>query len=140
MIAVLPTGPSNHMHYNYFYYVNRTIHQYPDRTILAVRQERLWEDLRSVEKFLGGDGRRPFQHQGPTITHGSERFRYRASLNPDLVPHLCCTISQEVKTYKYLLEGAVNLEPREKSISIVALLEKCQIQDWNQWIKTCSTI
>ena len=128
------------MHYNYFYYVNRTIHQYPKNIILAVRQERLWEDLRSVEKFLGGDAHRPFQRQGPTITHGSEKFRYRASLDPDLVPHLCCTISQEVKTYKHLLEEAVNLESSQKSISIMTLLEKCQIQDWNKWIQNCGSL
>mmetsp|Transcript_36318 Transcript_36318/g.72294 ORF Transcript_36318/g.72294 Transcript_36318/m.72294 type:complete len:352 (+) Transcript_36318:94-1149(+) len=134
-----PEGPSNHMHYNYFYYFNRTLHQYPNRIILAVRQERLWEDLRSVEKFLGGDAQRPFQDQGPTITHGSEKFRYRASLDPDLVPPLCCTIIQEVKTYKYLLEEAVNLESSQKSISIMALLKKCQIHNWNQWIEDCGT-
>jgi hypothetical protein len=137
LFVVLPIGPSNHMHYNYFYYVNRTIHQYPKRIVLVVRQEKLWEDLRSVEKYLGGDGQRPFQHQGPTITHGSERFRYRASLDLALIRHICCTISQEIKTYKHILEEAVNLESRQKDMSIKALLERCHIQNWNQWILDC---
>jgi hypothetical protein len=113
------------MHYNYFYYANRTIHRYPHKTVLAVRQETLWDDLRSIERYLGGDPRRPFERQGPTITHGSGQFRYRALLDPVLVPRLCCAIQNEIKTYNYILERAVNLDFRQKSNSMKALLGRC---------------
>jgi hypothetical protein len=92
---------------------------------LVVRQEMLWEDLRSIERYLGGDPRRPFERQGPTITHGSEHFRYHAILDPDLVPRLCCAIQKEIETYKYLLERAVNLDFRQKSNSLKGLLTRC---------------
>ena len=119
-------GPSNHMHYNYAYYINRTIAKYPGRKILAVRQEFLWDDLRTVEFFLGGDPRHPFQAEGPTITHGSERFRYRANLDPTLISRLCCSIPKEIKAYTLLIELSMNLGVTEKSTSLNALFRGCR--------------
>ncbi len=126
------------MHYNYFYYANRTIHRYPTRQVLVVRQEMLWDDLRTVERYLGGDQHRPFERQGPTITHGSEKFAYRASLDPDLVPHLCCAIPKEIKTYKYLLQRAENLDSQQKLKSFQELSRKCQSPSFEDLVRKCS--
>lgn len=137
LINMALKGPSNHMHYNYFYYANRTITQFPERNILAIRQEALWDDLRSVEWYLGGDPRRPFETQGPTITHGSEHYRYRAYLDPSLVSRLCCVIPQEIKTYMYLLEQAANLAEREKARSLKALFEGCRAASFADLASSC---
>jgi len=113
------------MYYNYQYYANRTITQYPNRKTLVVRQESLWDDLRSVESYLGGDPHHPFETQGPTITHGSERFRYRARLDPMLVVQLCCAIPKEISTYTLLLKKASNLGIEQKASSLKALFHGC---------------
>lgn len=135
-----PEGPSNHMYFNYFYYANATIYRFPHRNVLAVRQEMLWDDLRSIESYLGGDPHRPFERQGPTITHGSEQFRYRASLDPKLVLRLCCAIPKEIETYKYILERAVNLDVRQKSNSLKGVLSKCGAVSIDDLRKKCTEL
>jgi hypothetical protein len=130
-------GPTNHMHYNYHFYINRTIAKYPGRKLLAVRQEFLWADLRTVELYLGGDPHRPFEAEGPTITHGSERFRYRANLDPTLIPRLCCTIPKEIKSYTLLVELSANLGVREKSTSLQALSHVCGASSLDDLASRC---
>ena len=134
-------GPSNHMHYNYFYHANRTIYRYPNRDVFAVRQESLWDDLRSIERYLGGNPRRLFEREGPTITHGSGRFRYRASLDPVIGPRiLCCPMLKEIETYIDIVERAVNLDSGQKSNSLKGLLSKCDATSMDGLRKTCARL
>jgi hypothetical protein len=125
------------MHFNYFYYVNQTIAQFPERKILIIRQEAIWADLRSVEGYLGGDPRRKFEEEGPVITHGSERFRYRARLDPTLVSRLCCAIPKEISTYMHLVKQAVNLEVRQKEYSLKALFQRCHAASFQDLASMC---
>jgi hypothetical protein len=123
-----PEGPTNHMHFNYYYYANATTIPYPEKEVMVVRQEMLWDDLRRIERLLGGDPMRPFETEGPIVTHGSEKFQYRAILDPTLVPSLCCAIPMEIRSYTNFLARAINLEGRHKMYSITALLTKCGAQ------------
>lgn len=125
------------MHFNYFYYFNRTIAQYPGRRVLAVRQEALWDDLRSVEALLGGDIRRFFEDEGPSISHGSEHFRYQANLESSLVLHLCCAIPMEIKMYTEILEQAENLGNEHKTLALESLLKICGASSFMQLRKQC---
>jgi hypothetical protein len=123
-----PEGPSNHMFFNYYYLANKTVLLYPKKDVMVVRQEMLWDDLRRIEQLLGGDPMRSFETEGPIVTHGSEKFLYRAKLDPTLVPTLCCAIPKEIRTYIELLDQSKNLESRHKKYSIKNLLSKCQTE------------
>ena len=113
------------MFFNYNYYANKTIFTYPEKEVLVVRQEMLFDDLRGIELLFGGNPLRAFETEGPTITHGSEHFRYRAHLDAVLVPVLCCAIPLEIFGYKEFLMRASNLERAQKSSALKALLHKC---------------
>jgi len=100
-----PESQSNHLHYNYNYNYNRTARAYPAKDIMVIRQEHIWDDMRSIEKFLGGDPRQHFENQGPIMRHGSDKFDYKAVVNPDLLPSLCCAIPNEY--VGYIMRSAV---------------------------------
>lgn len=122
-----PKGPTNHLFFNYQYYANRTTWRFPQKDVVVVRQEMLWDDLRRIESWLGGDPLRSFETEGPIINHGSDKFKYRAKLDPLLIPPLCCVIPNEIQIYNDLLDRAVNLEDRHKKFSIQNLLSKCKV-------------
>jgi hypothetical protein len=127
--AVQGNGPkkqSNHLYYNYNYNFNRTARAFPEKDIVVVRQEYLWDDMRHIEDLLGGDPTRKFEYEGRIITHGSEKFRYKADLDPDLISILCCTIPDEIFVYTSILHQALNLEYQQKKNSIAVLLSKCK--------------
>jgi hypothetical protein len=133
-----PKAQSNHLYYNYHYNFNRTVRAFPDRDMVVVRREMLWDDMRSIEKLLGGDPSRKFEHEGPVITHGSEKFRYKAALDSSLVPSLCCTIPNEILVYVHVLHRAVNLDALQKKSSIAALLSKCQANSLKSLFRQCN--
>ncbi|CAJ1892593.1 unnamed protein product [Cylindrotheca closterium] len=135
-----PRVQSNHLYFNYFYNYNRTILEYPERDVWVVRQESLWPDLKQIETLLGGDGSRKFEHEGPIITHASEKFLYKvqaAKLNAAHLPAVCCVMRDEILVYAYLLHHAVNLEPTQKQTSMKNLLVKCGTDSLHTLSNTC---
>jgi len=135
-----PRVQSNHLYFNYFYNYNRTILNHPQRDVWVVRQESLWPDLKQIETMLGGDGRRKFEHEGPIITHASEKFPYKiqtANLNPVHLPVLCCILRDEILVYAYLLHNAVNLEAVQKTTSMSNLLSKCRADSLRSLSNSC---
>eukprot|EP00934_Nitzschia_sp_Nitz4_P007770 Nitzschia sp. Nitz4//scaffold48_size128905//41196//42336//NITZ4_003590-RA/size128905-augustus-gene-0.3-mRNA-1//1//CDS//3329552952//7760//frame0 len=120
-----PEGPTNHLYYNYLHYANRTVKAFPNKPVMIIRQEAMWEDLRRIEQLLGGNPRRPFETEGPIITHGSEKFAYRARLDPTLIPALCCLLEDELTAYVQFVLAATNLEVREKFHTLQEFLGPC---------------
>lgn len=125
------------MFYNYHYYINRTVAQYPEKAVVAIRQEMLWDDLRSIEQLLGGSPLHPFETEGPVMFHGSDKFLYRAQLDPTLIPLLCCSIPREISAYVQILSRALNLEARQKSISLNYLLQQCRAASMTELKTQC---
>jgi hypothetical protein len=153
-----PPGPSNHLFFNYNFYAKRTLVPIASsnasdptamssssssssqrllgeggttKTIVVVRQEALWDDLRSIEAMLGGNRYRSFETEGPVVTHGSEMFPYKAVADPTLIPILCCAISNELGIYVDLIQRAQNLEPTQRLDSIRRLQSKCGVLNDN---------
>jgi hypothetical protein len=122
-----PDGPTNHMFYNYLFLANLTTMVHPNKEIMVVRQESLWDDMRRVEGILGGNPMRPFETEGPVVTHGSEKFPHRATLDPFLVPLLCCALNKEIHVYMELLTRAINIDLSEKQHAIKRLSGKCNV-------------
>jgi hypothetical protein len=115
------------MHFNYVRLTNQTTLQHPEGEVMVVRQEFLWDDLRGIEALLGGNSGRPFEMEGPTVTHGSERFKYHAVLVDSVVPTMCCALQDEIKMYAALLSTAVNLNAQQRQDSVESLLAKCKV-------------
>ena len=132
-----PEGASNHMYYNYFYYTNRTTTLNPERDVVIVRKENLWNDMRNIEKLLGGSRSRQFEMEGPVVSHGNEKFVYKAIVHPNLIPSMCCAVSDELEIYLKLIAMAKNLDEPDKMHSIQSLLSKCHSQSLHQLSSTC---
>jgi hypothetical protein len=134
-----PEGPSNHIYFNYFKYANRTSMLYPKRDIVVVRKENLWNDLKHLEELLGGNPSRLFETEGPVITHGSEKFAYKATLDPRFIPPMCCAIADEISIYAKLLARAKNLDGASKMSSIQSLLSKCHVESLHTLSTRCAS-
>lgn len=136
-----PEGPTNHLYFNYVYLANRTITQYPDKEVMVVRQESLWYDLQSIEGVIGGNSQRKFEQQGPTITHGSEKFSHRAVLDEVIarvgILSLCCILYDEIHTYALILERAVNLDTFQKQQTFQHAMARCDVNSMQELHKMC---
>ncbi|KAG7372210.1 sulfotransferase family protein [Nitzschia inconspicua] len=139
-----PKGPTNHLHFNYLHLANQTISQFPNKEIMVVRKEFLWDDLKSVEGFLGGNTLYDFEREGPVVTHGSEKFPYQAVLNQSLVhigaPSLCCVLYEEIQSYSQILTRAVNLDDDQKQQSLRHIFSRCGASSLADLIENCANI
>ena len=145
-----PPGPSNHLYFNYHYYVNKTYtlllqssssspySQKPKKKpIFVIRKENLFDDLRSIEYLLGGNIQRPFEMEGGgdktqvLSHHGNQFYPYKASLDSNLMPILCCTIPKELTIYVTLVTRALNLLDADKIASVEELYTKCDVSKNN---------
>ena len=144
-----PPGPSNHLYFNYHYYLNKTstiIKQQlleqqgaeaatKQKHIVVVRQDALWDDLRSIEYMLGGSFQRKFENEGPVVTHNSELYPYKAKLDPELMPTLCCAIPNEITIYVNLISNAINIDPIDRISTIREFYTKCDIPTVDQHVE-----
>ena len=151
-----PPGPSNHLYFNYHYYVNKTstlliqssslaqqqqqqqerqqtpsIPNNKKKRIFVIRKENLFDDLRTIEYILGGSIQRPFEREGGTISHGNQLYPYKAILDNNLMPILCCVIPKELTIYVTLVTRALNLIDVDKITSIEELYTKCDVNTNN---------
>jgi hypothetical protein len=132
-----PEGPSNHLFFNYHFYANRSIIPHANKDVMVIRQEMIWEDLRRIEGLLGGNHRRPFETDGPIVTHGSELFPYKAKLSNTLIPNLCCAIENEITVYVDLIRRALNMAREEKVFSTNKLFRKCAADSLSTLSRNC---
>lgn len=117
---------TEHLHYNYQYYVNRAWKGATDKHIAVVRTEHLWHDIARLETLLGGDARR-FWNETLQVSHGSERYATAANrLTHDGVTAMCCVLSGELQAYQDLVVAAINLQRSEKRVTLVGLHGQCR--------------
>jgi hypothetical protein len=114
--------------YNYAYYQNMTFDRYPERPVLALRTEHIWEDLKRVEQLLGGSGDH-FSRAGKDHTWGSEEYHVHGGLSPSGVQTFCCFLAAEMQIYDSLLRKAVNLSPSEKEATLAKLYDQCGLEN-----------
>lgn len=119
-----------------------------NRSILALRTESLWQDLKELDIFLGGNGY--FRKEGLRVSHihdpsvVEEKSKKRTSLYKDpatLSPHggklLCCALQDELAIYRELIVRATNLNDTEKNKTLVAALELCRATTWPGLVRGC---
>ena len=121
--------------YNYQFYANHTVDQYPDKHVLAIRTEHEWDDLVNLDQQLGGTGK--FKKAGLHVSHGSETYQ-AAQLSEQGYHKLCCVLLNEMDIYRSLLLRAVNLNETAKRETLQSLYEKCNIKpSWSEWKVAC---
>ena len=117
-----------HLYHNYAYYKNLTLDQFPNREVMVVRTESLWQDISRLDVFLGGTGQ--FLTSGHRFDHGrATQYRVKSRLTPQGKQYFCKALQDEIAIYRMLIERAVNLNATEKRQSIGAVQADCG-EEW----------
>lgn len=130
-----------HMYYNMLHYANETIYEYPDKGVLVIRTESLWEDLKDLDTMLGGRG--TFGGiEGTKDSHGSEKYKQKTggtgTLSVEDYGLLCCAIMPEMNVYRNLIESAANLDDSATKAAISQTANKCGFANWDEMMNKCS--
>jgi hypothetical protein len=135
-----PATESSHLHYNYHYYANRTIQQFPDNEVMVVRTEHLWDDMNRIERKLGGKNILRKEDYGGDGTHQSFRFKNKTHLLSLENQHiLCCAIQGEISIYADLIARATNLDKGSRHDTLTTLWNKCgAVTSLEQLAAVCS--
>jgi len=118
-----------HISLNYGFYYRRTFLKYPEKDVVVVRTEHLFDDLQNIEYLLGGTA----LVQGSVTGHESRDWgstKYVSSgkiTDPKDLQVLCCAIESEARIYIELLERASNLSEDEKKESLEAFEDRCNV-------------
>lgn len=109
---------------NYRFYFNKSLGQWPEKEVLAVRTYHLWDDMIALEKWLGGNGD---LHgcAGMYHTHGAENIIDKGPVSPSGYKLFCCALQEEMLIYYELLLRSANLSPSDKEETWSKDLEKC---------------
>jgi hypothetical protein len=103
--------------------------------VLVVRTPSIWEDMKSIDMYLGGGGY--FSQAGLRVSHQSESFAHRSKIPVNETLLVCCVLHDEIAVYKELVERADNLDPVEKSTTLKEALRICQVSSWAEFIQAC---
>ena len=132
-----PIQGFKHISFNMRYYTGRTIDRYPNKNVLILRTESLWDDLKDLDTQLGGYG--VFgQREGYKDSHGSENYRQsKDTLSAADYGVLCCALLDEMNIYRDLLKRAVNFDDAAKNSTITSAANKCGFSSWNDMVDQC---
>jgi hypothetical protein len=125
--GILPYPDESHLFFNHMYYAESTIHAYPDKEVMVVRTEHLWEDLQGIESILGGGTINKDDYKDQT--HGSEQA-LKGSLSKDGARALCCSLEDELRIFIEVLELASNLDDSKKKQAMNNLYERCGVSSF----------
>lgn len=89
--------PANalHLKFNYQFYLQKTIQQYPNKEVLVIRTEELWEDVESINRALNGTSDEIAWSKGYKATHGSEKYKVKSGLFSEGKVTICCFLHNE---------------------------------------------
>lgn len=128
-----------HMVCNFDYYTNITTVRFPEKEILVVRTNHMWEDLVNLDRLLGGNGTFGDMH-GSQVTHGSHTHAHKRPLSDSGYKLLCCGLEGELKIHNYLLRRATNLDENSKADSQLETLAKCGVSSWAELRNDCASL
>lgn len=132
---------ASHLRMNYAFYNELSMALFPDRPLLVLRTEYLWEDLARIDRMLGGNGY--FPHVGKAYTHGSQSHAVQQGLSVQGKQTVCCYLASEMQIYEDLLRKAINLLPMEIRETLSEAYCDCGLNgpglvdgrsfDWKEW-------
>jgi len=129
---------NTHLFFNYENYAKMTTQKYPERELLVVRTEALWEDVTQLEVALGGSDQQFANLRSrvsssfgsekyPVFSHGSEKFSVRSQLSPRANQVICCFLFREIQVFVKLVQRATNLAESEKEKYTGLLYDDCGV-------------
>jgi hypothetical protein len=133
-LRTLPSPDESHLFFNHMYYAESTIDAFPDKEVMVVRTEHLWEDLQGIESILGGGNinKRDYKDQ----THGSEQA-IKGSLSKDGARALCCSLPDEIRIFIKVLHLASNLDDSKKKQAMDHLYDRCTVNSFTDLDHVC---
>ena len=135
---IKPIQGFKHITFNMRYYVGRTLAKYPDKDVLVVRTESMWDDLKDLDLKLGGYGIFG-QREGYKDSHGSETYKQeKDSLSGEEYSLLCCALQEDMDVYRQLIMRAVNLDEEDKYATIAKTAERCGFPSWDDMVRQCT--
>jgi hypothetical protein len=128
----------NHMKANYKHNMELTTLRYPKKEVLVVRLEHLWEDMKQLDSWLGGDG--SFEKlDGLKKNVADDTNSEKSSLSEEGTKLFCCLLLEEMEMYRHLVELALNLNDEAKADTIQIAAKQCYFPTWEIMISTCRT-
>ena len=132
---------NTHLAKNYAWYTKFTTKIYPQKEVLALRTDHLWDDIIHLNSLLGGNNDLFYGIIGHKFTHGSESRLFSSTLSPKGKEVICCNIRSEIQTYQILLQKASNLNAMDKKSALDELYDDCGILEsmrnesfsWMKW-------
>jgi hypothetical protein len=125
----------NHLYWNYQYYWNETLAQKPRKSVLAVRQESLAQDLQDLEQFLATgsagtiDNETPLRFHLPDSVHFVSRKVSTHLMTKQQQNKLCCTLfPEEWPVYAVLIQRAENLSMPQKISTLQNAWQDCGVE------------
>jgi Sulfotransferase family len=131
---------ATHMISNYHWYRVKTIDTYPDKEVLVVRTNSLWQDLTQIEFLLGGTGEFGAV-AGARYSHGSEAHKNASkALSDHGTQILCCGLKKELLHYKAIFDKAANFNATEKAQEWQNTVQRCRFSSWEHLNASCSEL
>jgi hypothetical protein len=139
---------NEHLKFNYEFYARETIRKYPDKEVLIVRTEHLWDDIDSLNMALAETlvkygavynatllhdrnktaSKSTFSHlKNHTHSFGSEGYKVKSGLSKEGKEILCCHLSEDNQVFEDIVRGAVNIGEEEKESYLNLLYDDCGI-------------
>ena len=128
---------SNHMYYNHKFYWEQTVANYPDKEIMVIRTEHLWQDLHRIESLLVQGSPEHVvlpMHRSMTfknVTHGSDQQVHRGTMSDLARQSLCSAMREELVIYEKLILAATNLNHMDKLHSLRIVNQHCGLEIYN---------
>jgi hypothetical protein len=116
-----------HFARNYNYYMKKTVEMRPDHAVAVIRINYLWEDIKHLDKYVGGNGHFVMHKKGEKLNHSQGDMRNLSYVSVSNSIFLCCLIYEELHYYQQLILKAVNLDGLQKRDTLHDLLNRCQI-------------
>lgn len=107
---------------------------FPDKEVFGVRTENELEDIKALDRLLGGNGN---LRENTEVSHGSETY-IPSPLSASAYQKLCCVLELEIEIYEDLLMRVINLDDKAKKEAMDKVKEKCGVTTpWPQWRHSC---
>lgn len=139
---------NSHLFANYKAYADVTVSSFPDKEVLVVRTEHLWDDIERLNMALADSlveygivynqtilhnweetgSKSTFKNiSGHAFSHGSENYTVKSGLSKLGKETLCCHMSEDNKIFEDIVRGAVNFDEKEKEKYLNLFYDDCGI-------------
>lgn len=138
MVAGTPnSGVDPHMQFNYGHFSDNVYRKYPDKEIFALRTEQIMQDMKRLDRLIGGQG--DFKEESAFYRHGSENYK-PSPLSDSSLHKLCCVLEKELNVYYEIFNLAKNLDADDRGEANFRGRSTCGLWDgeaWISWRKRC---